>query len=349
MLNLNKKEWGEFAINDLFNVSGTITTHPSKLISEGCIPRITCSSTNNGLENTYANMATENGGVLTVDSATVGFVSYQEAAFIATDHVEKIFNTKRINRNLGLALVVSIKTATLNKFNYGYKFSQWRIKRQKILLPINEANKPDYKYMEDYTKSIIDKKIEKYKIYTNSTLNSIKYKEIEKLEDKEWKEFFLTDIFSKIQRGKRLITSNQQVGNKPYVSSTSLNNGIDNFISNQESVRLFSDCLSIANSGSVGASFYHPYEFVASDHITHLKKEGMSKFVYLFISTLTNGLSKKYNFNREINDKRISREKILLPVNDQEQPDYEYMEQYMKNLMYKKIKQYLEYIEKQSS
>ncbi len=58
---------------------------------------------------------------------------------------------------------------------------------------------------------------------------------------------------------------------------------------------------------------------------------------------------KKYNFNREINDKRISREKILLPVNDQEQPDYEYMEQYMKNLMYKKIKQYLEYIEKQSS
>ena len=70
----------------------------------------------------------------------------------------------------------------------------------------------------------------------------------------------------------------------------------------------------------------------------------MSKFVYLFISTLTNGLSKKYNFNREINDKRISREKILLPVNDQEQPDYEYMEQYMKNLMYKKIKQYLEYI-----
>ncbi|MFW9626421.1 MAG: restriction endonuclease subunit S [Sulfurospirillum sp.] len=349
MLNLNKKEWGEFAINDLFNVSGTITTHPSKLISEGCIPRITCSSTNNGLENTYANMATENGGVLTVDSATVGFVSYQEADFIATDHVEKIFNTKRINRNLGLALVVSIKTATLNKFNYGYKFSQWRIKRQKILLPINEANKPDYKYMEDYTKSIIDKKIEKYKIYTNSTLNSIKYKEIEKLEDKEWKEFFLTDIFSKIQRGKRLITSNQQVGNKPYVSSTSLNNGIDNFISNQESVRLFSDCLSIANSGSVGASFYHPYEFVASDHITHLKKEGMSKFVYLFISTLTNGLSKKYNFNREINDKRISREKILLPVNDQEQPDYEYMEQYMKNLMYKKIKQYLEYIEKQSS
>ena len=114
MLNLNKKEWGEFAINDLFNVSGTITTHPSKLISEGCIPRITCSSTNNGLENTYANMATENGGVLTVDSATVGFVSYQEADFIATDHVEKIFNTKRINRNLGLALVVSIKTATLN-------------------------------------------------------------------------------------------------------------------------------------------------------------------------------------------------------------------------------------------
>lgn len=46
--------------------------------------------------------------------------------------------------------------------------------------------------------------------------------------------------------------------------------------------------------------------------------------------------------NREINDKRISREKILLPVNDKEEPDYEY-------LMYKKINQYLNYLEKNNS
>ena len=70
----------------------------------------------------------------------------------------------------------------------------------------------------------------------------------------------------------------------------------------------------------------------------------IDKYVYLFIATLTNRLSGKYNFNREINDTRISREKIVLPINKDLQPDYAYMEQYAKNIEYKKIMQYLDYL-----
>lgn len=171
-------------------------------------------------------------------------------------------------------------------------------------------------------------------------------KKIEKLEEKEWKEFFLINIFDNIQRGKRLTKNNQINGKFPYISSTSLNNGVDNFIGNKKDVRTFSKCLTIANSGSVGSSFYQPYKFVASDHITHLKKESMNKYIYLFISTLTNRFSEKYNFNREINDPRISREKIFLPINDSGEPDYKYMEQYTKNMIYKKLNKYLNYISK---
>lgn len=349
MLNLEDKEWKEFSISELFSVSGTTTTHPSKLIKGGKTPRITCSSMNNGLDNLYLNQATETGGVLTVDSATIGHITYQEKDFIATDHVEKIFiNNEKINKNLGLGLITYIKNATLNKFNYGYKFSQERIRKQKVIMPINENGEPDYKYMEEYTKSKIDKKLEDYKIYAKKVISEINYKELESLENKEWKEFFITDIFSAIQRGKRLTKENQKEGIIPYISSTALNNGIDNFINNTSNVRIFSDCLTIANSGSVGASFYHPYKFVGSDHITHLKKENMSKYVYMFISTLTNRFSEKYNFNREINDARISREKIMLPINKEEKPDYEYMEQYMKNMTYKKINQYLNYLNKEN-
>ena len=91
MVNLEDKEWYDFKIDRLFEVSGSITTHPSKLIKGGKTPRITCASVNNGLDNLYLNQSTEAGGVLTVDSATIGYVSYQEVDFIATDHVEKIF------------------------------------------------------------------------------------------------------------------------------------------------------------------------------------------------------------------------------------------------------------------
>ena len=77
--------------------------------------------------------------------------------------------------------------------------------------------------------------------------------------------------FNTIQRGKRLTKSNQIKGLTPYISSSGINNGLDNFISNSEKIRVFDNCLTIANSGSVGSTFYHTYRFIASDHVTHLK------------------------------------------------------------------------------
>ena len=86
------------------------------------------------------------------------------------------------------------------------------------------------------------------------------------LNKKIWRPFLIGDIFNVIQRGKRLKTADHIAGNMPYVSSSAQNNGVDNFIGNSDGVRTFNDCLTIANSGSVGKSSYHSYEFVASDH-----------------------------------------------------------------------------------
>ena len=50
---------------------------------------------------------------------------------------------------------------------------------------------------------------------------------------------------------------------------------MDGFVGNEGSVRKFEDCITIANSGSVGSAFFHQYEFVASDHVTQLKRKGL--------------------------------------------------------------------------
>lgn len=179
----------------------------------------------------------------------------------------------------------------------------------------------------------------------NTKKAQIEHKEIVPLDEKEWKEFFIKDVFTVTQRGKRLTKENQISGDKPYVSSTALNNGVDNFIGNGSGVRTFSNCLTVANSGSVGSSFFHPYEFVASDHVTHLKNEKFNEYTYLFIASIINRFSEKYNFNREINDVRISREKLMLPIDANGRPDYEYMEHYIKNLYRNKLTQYLGHLE----
>lgn len=154
MINIEDKEWKSFAIGDIFVVTGTTTTQPKSLMTNGITPRITCQAVDNGLEGFYANEPTEIGGVLTVDSATIGAVNYQGSDFIATDHVEKISRKdgKRIDRFSGLFLVWAIRSAIGNKYYYGYKFSQNRIRRQTILLPINDVGDPDYDFMREYVK-----------------------------------------------------------------------------------------------------------------------------------------------------------------------------------------------------
>ena len=166
-----------------------------------------------------------------------------------------------------------------------------------------------------------------------------------KLSDREWKDFAVPYVFQNIQRGKRLKKANHISGIVPYVSSTANNNGVDAYIEAIKGTRVFENCISLANSGSVGTAFYEPFAFVASDHVTSLKRENTSQYVYLFLTAVLEQQKSNFDFNREINDLRIKKMRIMLPVDDNDEPDYQFMEDYMKELMVAKRKQYQEYVE----
>lgn len=166
-----------------------------------------------------------------------------------------------------------------------------------------------------------------------------------KLSDREWKDFSVPYIFQKIQRGKRLKNADHISGIIPYASSTANNNGVDDYIEAIDGTRVFENCISLANSGSVGTAFYEPFAFVASDHVTSLKRENTSQYVYLFLTAVLEQQGSNFNFNREINDLRIRKMRVMLPVDDNDEPDYQFMEDYMKELMTAKRKQYQEYVE----
>ena len=68
--------------------------------------------------------------------------------------------------------------------------------------------------------------------------------------------------------------------------------------------------------------------------------------VYKFISVILGRMKEKYSFNREINDTRIKREKILLPIDKDGNPNWFYMENFIKNIEQKQIKNVLKYLDK---
>lgn len=346
MIELKNAQWGQIRLADIFDEIPRGKVSDLKNVADGKTIIIAASGANEGFS-CFSNDEPISKNAMTISFNGVG----TGTAFVHN----YLFN---LNSDCGLVkpkenislyalrfIAVSINQ-NKNKFNYGYKANESRILRQTVLLPISDDGQPDYAFMEEFIKEREAVKRQQYLDYCQEQLKFFGggY-DLIPLKNKEWKSFFIVDIFDTIQRGKRLKTADHLAGEIPYVSSSALNNGVDDYVSNNNGVRRFSNCLSLANSGSVGSSFYEPFEFVASDHITHLKNKEFNKYHYLFLATMTSRLSQKYNFNREINDKRISREIILLPLNDEGEPDYEYMEKYSKNLLCKKIQRYIKYVE----
>lgn len=151
----------------------------------------------------------------------------------------------------------------------------------------------------------------------------------------KYKYFLFKDIFN-FERGSRLIKKNQISGNTAYISSTKLNNGINNYIDPPEFMNIYKNTLTLSNSGSYCYAFFHDYEFVASDHVTVLslkdKSVNLNKYIALYLKPLIESMRDKYNFGREISNKRLSKEYIKLPIDKNNNVNWRFMENFMSKL-----------------
>lgn len=347
MIDIVSKRWKEFFISDIGEIESGIDIYESER-TIGDIPYISAKSKDNGIGHFIGNSnATLESNCISVNrNGSVGYAFYHPYKALYSNDCRKIRLNKNLNKNKHISLFIINQIAfQKDKYSYGYKMGTVRLKRQKIMLPVDENDNPDWNLMEAYIKEKEQSFLAEYKKYLKNRLKHRKKKFEEDLLSKEWGEFKIDDIFPDIKRGKRLKNEDHINGNMPYVSSSGTNNGVDDYLSNEDNVRIFSNCLTLANSGTVGSCFYQPFEFVASDHVTKLSNDHFNKYIYLFIGAISMRLSEKYSFNREIADKRLKKEKIMLPVDDDGNPDWDFMESYMENLEYEKISEYLNYIE----
>lgn len=140
----------------LFEVTGSKTTDKKILddnnqVGERKYPYITTQATNNGARGWYDTF-TDEGNVLTIDSAVLGFCSFQPLNFTASDHVEKLIPNFDLNVFRGLFLTTIINKEQY-RYSYGRKFNQDRIRDTEIKLPFKNG-KVDWDWIENYIKGL---------------------------------------------------------------------------------------------------------------------------------------------------------------------------------------------------
>ena len=337
-LTLDNVNWQDFYLTDFFRLEKGNQNNMA-ILQDGNLPLVSAKKTDNGYKQFIAPNGKRlyDGNILTLNNdgdGGAGIAYYQPFQMALDSHCTALIPKKEMSRFQMLFIALCI-TKQRDRFGHGYSLNNSRLRSFKFMLPVNADNQPDWDFMEAYMRKQ-EKQILQPTI--KQLCNQLIYSELVGgggkilLTNLNWKEFYFTEVFTDIQRGKRLKKADHHDGNTPYVSSTSQDNGVDGFIGNESGVRIFDDCLTVANSGSVVSAFYHKYQFVASDHVTQLKRDGLDKYAYLFMIPLINRLSEKYSFNREINDERIKREKIILPADANGNPDFAFMSSFMQSV-----------------
>ncbi|MBF0320536.1 MAG: restriction endonuclease subunit S [Nitrospirae bacterium] len=154
------------------------------------------------------------------------------------------------------------------------------------------------------------------------------------LETQKWQWCQLQQLFD-VKKGKRLTKADMTHGNVPFIGSIDSNNGYREYIGRQPIHS--GNTITVNYNGSVAEAFYQPKPFWASDDVNVLyPKFAMNRYIALFFVTLIKLEKYRFNYGRKWHIDRMNISKIKVPVTEEGNPDYPFMESYIMTLPFSK-------------
>jgi hypothetical protein len=157
------------------------------------------------------------------------------------------------------------------------------------------------------------------------------------LYEREWKLYLLSDLFV-MKKGKRLTKSNRikRGGDIPFIGAVDSNNGVSG---NVDAAIHKEGTLTVNYNGAgVAEAFYQPVPFWASDDVNVLyPKFEMSPEIALFIATVIRKEKYRFSYGRKWHLSRMEKSEIHLPADILGNPDWRFMEQYIRLLPFSSV------------
>jgi hypothetical protein len=150
-----------------------------------------------------------------------------------------------------------------------------------------------------------------------------------------WKPFVYRDLF-KIDRGlgprKSTLTSK---GETPFITSTDKNNGLTGYT--EEAPCHDGNVITVNRNGSVGEAYYQPFPFSTTEDVHVFNpKFPLNQYVALFLVALIRRERYRFGYGRKWGLGRMNESIIRLPATGTGEPDWAFMESYIKSLPYSK-------------
>ena len=331
MKRIDTSKWKEFRLGELFDIKkGTRLTKAN--MKPGNINYVGATAFNNGVTAKIGN--TEHlhpADTLSVCyNGSIGQTFYQTEPFWATDDVNVLYPRFTINRYIA-QFIASIIFQIGQKYDYKDKWTTDKMQKTSILLPATPSNEPDWEFMENY--------MCKYEQQTTISVTALKHltetHKPKRIDTSAWSAFPLSELFEiKLSEGDNKANLLGE-GDIPLISSGSFNNGIAKYINEGDGKsKIFNE--NVLTVDMFGKAFYQDKPFYAVSHgrVNILEPRfTCNKYIGLFIaSIIDSSLYPKYDFKTMCNQSQIQKESINLPATPSGEPDWNLMEQYMRQV-----------------
>ena len=326
--------WKEFRVGDLFDI------HPTKaykctnaeLLDGGGTNVVVNSACDNGIGGTSTFSPTENGNMITFsDTVDANTIFYQKSPFVGYPHVQGLYPVGKYQNawtqgSLQYFVTAFRERALAVGFDYGNKFRRDIAANLFVKLPATPDGDPDLAYMESYMANLEAKVADSLTL-----LQAAKDAEKKKVDTREWGEFRVGELFD-AERGKVKNIQPLPPGATPIIAAGAYNQGIAGMyaIDSAYKNRITVSC----NGAGCGSTFYHPYEFnVNGDAITLIEKKCMSDRAKQFVACILNAtFTRKFSYEEKCSPQKALAEAMRLPIDKTGQPDWAYMEEYMRKV-----------------
>src|SRR3989344_4170484 len=192
------------------------------------------------------------------------------------------------------------------KYRYGRQITPERLATQKISLIKSKLS------YDKLSQKFLPEKSKKIKVLENKNVKLIKVNDL-----------------CNIQKKTALPQNALEENGTPYVTTTSKNNGISNFVNEEPNTK--AKCLTVALNGSVGETFFQFDDFITSgDNAILTLKEKYNPYLLFYIGAMIKNHKWRYNYYRKLNLSKLKKMTIPTPYKNGN-IDIDYIEKIAKN------------------
>lgn len=329
--------WKEFRVGDLFAAERGKVKNIQPLCP-GETPIIAAGAYNQGIAGMYEiDSAYENRITISCNGAGCGSTFYHPYKFNVNGDAITLIEKNSMSDKAKSFIACILNGAFTRKYSYEEKCSPQKALDEIVRLPATPDGDPDWAYMESYMANLETKVAESL-----TMLQAAKDAEKKKVDTREWGEFHLYDIFS-ISMGNKFDRSKMCEIDEGinFVGRSALTNGVACAVTSVEdkkgnTVQPYpAGDITIALGGSIGAAFVQDKEFYTSQNVCVLHTDNHSiteRAKWFVAASITASCGNYEAFTDELNRHIRTDFIIRLPMDKTGQPDWTYMEEYMRKV-----------------